>query len=261
MPYFRPVRTRRICRISVKTLFFIVFLRGVVVAQPAGSIGILPKKIMILTGNLDSLIRSYTKKGFTTVIGERNPIGIFSDNIYLESGFEIELASPGPANTKGWQAGALRKYGAHMASLVFETDDPDSLYKILIHNGLPCVALTGSADSAARVKTFALDSCHPLDIVFEQTHRNGRRDWTTVHTNGVYRLDWILLSCGDRMKQIMQKILELTGAPKNHQGCCDFWFMGSHNDFTYTRFEPIPLKVGKDPYWFSVEVDNFYWAY
>lgn len=234
----------------------------VVFAQPAGSVGILPKKITILTGNLDSLVRSYTKKGFSVQIGKREPSGIFSDNIYLESGFEIELAAASPGNPGGWQRAAAARYGAHMSALTFEVNDPDSLYKLLHTIGIACTVLgRSSADTNASVTSFALDSCHPLDIIFETTKRLARRDPATKHKNGVYRLDWILLSCGQRMKQVMERILTLTEANKAHQGCCDYWHMGSGNDFTLTRFEPIPLKVGNDPYWFSVEVDNFYWAY
>lgn len=261
VPYFRAVRTLWLCAATANVLFFSCFLQGLLFAQPAGSIGVLPKKFMILTPNLDSLVRSYSKKGFTQQIGRRDVSGILSNYIYLESGFEIELAAPSPGNPRGWETAAVQKYGAHMASIRFETNDPDSLYKVLIYNRIPCLVIRRGADSAGHVEAFALDSCHPLDIVFERTHRLTRRDEATKHANGVYRLDWLLLSCGDRIKEIMTQILDLTGAIKMHQGCCDFWQMGTHNDITLTRFEPIPLKVGKDPYWFSVEVDNFYWAY
>jgi hypothetical protein len=46
-----------------------------------------------------------------------------------------------------------------------------------------------------------------------------------------------------------------------HSGCCDFWRTGMPDDPTFFRFEPLPPKTTNDPYWLSIEPDNFYWAY
>lgn len=260
VPYFRGMKWKTPAVILCKLLFISLLLTGDCPNGFSQSIAITPKKLTLLTGNIDSLLRSYLKKGFILTSGSRDAETVLSDKIYLEDGFELELESPFLRNGNSWYRSAIKQYGAHTSGLAFETENPDSLFKLFQLNEIPCVPLVQN-DSTYLIESFAIDSCRPLDVVFERTHRQKRSDPSATHKNHVYRLDWVLLSAGKRMEEIFRKIFSLCSDWQLHGGCCDYWRVGSPDDFTFFRFEPLPQKTTSDPYWLSIEPDNFYWAY
>lgn len=246
------------CRKLLYINILVVLLLSSVHSQP---MTLTPNKMILLSGNFDSLVRSYLKSRYTIIPTKREPDGIFANTIYLQDGFSLELTYPFDPSKKMWQTRAVRKYGAHVAGLVFDVDDPDSLYLECIRNGIACAVVTTSADSLHTVESFALDSCNPLDIVFQKTSRTLRKDSIAIHKNGIYRLDWILLSAGSRMEQIFRQLFSFTHSLVLHQGCCDYWRLGPPDDFTFVRFEPVPALAKDDAYWLSIEAGNYYFAY
>jgi hypothetical protein len=246
------------CEKAINYLTITILLSIVPPVIFSQTLQITPKKLILVTSNFDSLVRSYVKKGFNVIPGERQAVGIFTDTIALQDGFSLILSSA-PPDTSSWQRQILAIYGNSIASLIFETDHPDSVYKRFKTEGIPLIPLEYSSDSA--VLSFALDSCKPIDIIFQRTHSAGYDSSITTHQNHVYRLDWVLLSAGNRMEQIFRKIFDATGALFFHQGCCDYWRTGPADDFTFFRFEPPLPKANNDPYWLSIEADNFYFAY
>ncbi len=251
--------TRKQARNKAINLLFINLLLAIVPSVIfSQTLQITPKKLVLVSSNFDSLLRSYAKKGYTLIPGERDPIGIFTDTIVLQDGFSIILSSV-PSDTTSWQKQIITTYGSCLAGLVFETDDPDSLFNQLKTAVIPLVPLTYSSDSL--IESFAVDSCYPLDIVFEKRRATQYDSATMTHRNHIYRLDWILLSAGERMQQVFRKIFDITGSLFFHQGCCDYWRTGPGNDFTFFRFEPLLPKANSDLYWLSIETDNFYFAY
>ena len=245
-----------------RNLLFINILVGLLLSSiHSQTLTLTPNKMMLLTGNFDSLVRSYLKSRYTIIPNKREADGIFTNTIYLQDGFSLELEYPFDPAKKMWQTRAVRKYGAHIAGLVFDVDAPDSLYRECIRNGIACGVVTMSTDSLHTVESFALDSCEPLDIVFQKTSRTIRKDSLAIHKNGIYRLDWILLSAGTRMQHIFRQLFSITQSLALHQGCCDYWRLGPPDDFTFIRFEPIPAIAKDDAYWLSIEAGNYYFAY
>ena len=249
-------------RLRAHNILYLMLLLGMSLPpSPARAQRITPKRMILLSANMDSLVRSYSKKGFTLVPAERDAGAIFRDRICLPDGFEMELRSPFGLRAASWQRRALTRFGAHVAGFVFETEDPDSLFRLCRANGIPCSVVRRSADSASRIEAFALDSCHPLDVLFMLPHHEHVPDSLARHRNSVYRLDWVLLSAGVRMQSIVRQVFALSDTWAMHTGPYDFWRTGSPDDFTFFRFEPVPKTAANDPYWLSIEPDNFYWAY
>ncbi len=245
-----------------RNLLFINILVGLLLSSiHSQTLTLTPNKMILLTGNFDSLVRSYLKSRYTIIPNKREADGIFTNTIYLQDGFSLELEYPFDPAKRTWQTRAVRKYGSHLAGLVFDIDAPDSLYHECIRNGIACGVVTMSSDSLHTVESFALDSCEPLDIVFQKTSRTIRKDSLAIHKNGIYRLDWILLSAGTRMQQIFRQLFSITQSLALHQGCCDYWRLGPPDDFTFIRFEPIPTIAKDDAYWLSIEAGNYYFAY
>ncbi len=214
--------------------------------------------MILLSGNMDSLVRSYSKKGFTIVNGLRKPHGIFTDTIYLQDGFTIVLSSA--TYSEQWEADALQQFGDHISALEFAADNADSLYRLLRSGSIPCVPLTTTTDSLPVVTSFALDSCHPIDIIVRQGAHQPRNDSIAIHKNHVYRPDWILFSAGSRMTEILKTLFKST-TETLHEGSYEYWRLGPSDDFTFVRFEALPPKTTQDPYWLSIEEGNFYFAY
>src|SRR5260370_33312611 len=73
--------------------------------------------ITFLTQNLDSLTRSYLKKGFWIKSGKREPGGVFTNSIILRDGTEIILETTLSTDSLDWRVLALKKYGSHIAGI------------------------------------------------------------------------------------------------------------------------------------------------
>jgi len=237
--------------------------------QTSAPVGIHLARITYLTLNLDSLTRSFLKRGFKIKPGLRMPGSIFTNSIVFGNGCEIILQTTFTRDSDDWQLQALKKYGNHIAGIAFETDQIDSLYRSLrSHN----IAL-GSLDTVVRektdgtknmVRTFAIDSCAPLDVVFfskDSSTISHSVDSLTIHANHVFRFDWVILSAGTAIEKSIRTLFDISRSLKFHEGCCDFWRVGPSNDFCFFRFDPPPIHAKGKPDWISIQPDLIYFAY
>ena len=109
-------------------LFFIGLTGYDILGQTIAQDGIRLSRITYLTSNLDSLTRSFIRKGYRIKTGKREPDGIFSNSILLQDGSEIILETTTSSDSKEWQLQALKKYGSHISGITFEVDQIDSQY-------------------------------------------------------------------------------------------------------------------------------------
>jgi hypothetical protein len=209
--------------------------------------------LTFLTQNLDSLNRSFLKKGFRIKSGKREPGGIFSNSIILQDGTEIILETTMSSDSNDWRVAALKKYGSQISGIAFEAENIDSLQTMLQTNAIPYESY----------KTYlALDSITPMDVVFFQKDSfSAERDSLANHPNHVFRFDWILLSADSVTQKKMRTVFGIIGALKQHEGCCDYWRIGSPDDFCFFRFDPLPPKATGKNNWLSIEPDGIYFAY
>ena len=199
--------------------------------------GIRLQKITYLTSNLDSLTRSFTKRGYHIKNGIREPGGIFNNTIVFPNGCEIVLETTLSSDINDWRLQALKRYKDHISGIAFEVDSliqfKDSLRS---HN----ISITSFSNG------FALDSCAPLDIVFIPKDTSGRSDTLSHHPNHVFRFDWVLLSAGSDVEKKLRKVFDIMNVRKLHEGCCDFWRLGPSNDFCFFRFEPASSESKRE---------------
>lgn len=242
--------------VSLAILFIFIGLQSIKIqGQTLAPSGIRLFRITYLTNTLDSLTRSFIKRGYHVKSGKREPKGIFSNIIIFPNGCEIVLESMIANDKNNWRLQALRKYGNHISGIAFETDQLSLLEDSLRSNH---ISLTSFG-----ARGFALDSCAPLDIVFlaKDTSRSYKDDSLAYHSNNVFRFDWVLLSAGSIVEQKLRSFFNVIHARKLHEGCCDFWRLGPSNDFCFFRFEPLPPKAKGKKDWISVESENIYFAY
>src|SRR5579872_2830265 len=156
-------------------------------------------RIILLTSSLDSLTRSFIKKGYRIKTGIREPGGVLNNRIIFPNGCEIIIETTTSSDPGDWRNIALKKYGNHISGIAFESDHIDSLYHAFQINEIP-LSRTGFApiekidDSKYPAKVFALDSCAPLDIVFfskdsSRYSHSQETDSLTNHPNHVFRFD------------------------------------------------------------------------
>lgn len=218
--------------------------------------GIRLKRITFLTSNIDSLTRSFIKKGYNIKQGKREPGGILNNSIIFPNGCEIVLETTLSSDINDWRLQALKKFGGHISSVAFEVDRLHELEDLLrSHN----ISTTSFGQDA-----FALDSCIPIDVVFiskDTSSHSDLPDTLSHHPNHVFRFDWVLLSAGSAIEEKLRMLFDIVHARKLHEGCCDFWRLGPSNDFCFFRFEPTPPKAKGSKSWISVESENIYFAY
>ncbi|MEP7234252.1 MAG: hypothetical protein ABI778_03045 [Ignavibacteriota bacterium] len=244
-------------------LLFIALADSAALGQSSVPSGIRLVGITWLSSNIDSLTRSFTKKGYTISPGRREPGGDFSNIIGISDGSEIMLRSTMSRDSEDWEVMALKRFGNHIAGIVFEVDSLDVFHNSLVTGNIAVTAETSSPDG---VRSFALDSCSPLDVVFMQKDSAASSlaaipDSMRIHRNHVYRFDWVLLSAAEKIELQLRKIFEIIGARKLHQGCCDYWRIGPSDDFCFFRFEPPSKKAAGISNWLSIEPENIYFAY
>jgi len=250
-------------------LFFIILPNSKIIGQNFDPSRIRLRRITYLTSNLDSLTRSFLKKGFKIKQGKREPGGVFSNLVLLRNGSEITLETTLSTDSKDWRWNALKKYGAHISGLAFEVDSIDKFYSLVKSGQIEVSELDSNRYGTYRsymTYLFALDSCLPLDVVFiskdtSQQIPSLEFDSLSHHKNNVFRFDWVLLSASPIIETRMRKFFEIIGAIKQHGGCYDFWRVGPADDFCFFRFEPPLAKTKGINDWLSVEPDNIYFAY
>ncbi len=199
-----------------------------------------------MTNKLDSLSRSFTKKGFVVTPGPRDPLGYFEDSVKLQNGSLILFRMP--FQIENDDSYILQGYGAVLREMVYTT------------NSLKDITSSLYGDSLSISSTSITFETEPTRIVIAQdTSYIG--DTSARHPNRVHRIDWVLLSTSKDVEMTMKKMFEAVDSKKMHGGCCDFWRIGSGFDPTFLRFEPARKIKAKDSEFFTVEEGNVYFAY
>lgn len=207
----------------------------------------------MVTDDQDSLVRAFTRQGFTVQPLERNPVYLFRDHIVLPNKTSVILESP--RIHRDWRDEALLTLGRPFVSaLRFYAENPDSLRRAIEASGIGVVLL----DSMSPSLGFSIDSTAPLVLTFAS-------DTLSVmapeHPRGYYRIDWIILGVSQDTEERLRRLFDAIGMRKSHRGCCDFWRAGSPQDFTFLRFEtPQPPWRG-EPQWLSIGKNALYFAY
>lgn len=253
-------------------LFYIILPGSKIIGQNFAPSQIRLARITYLTNNLDSLTRSFLKRGFRIKQGKRQPGGVFNNTILMQDGSEIILETTLSTDTIDWRKNALKKYGSHISGIAFEVDSINNLFSLLRNSQIPINLIDSIINRSYGTNrtymsyVFALDSCLPLDVVFFSKDTSSlihspEFDSLSHHKNNVFRIDWVLLSASPLIENRLRKFFEVIGALRQHQGCCDFWRVGPADDFCFFRFEPPLPKVRGINNWLSVEPDNIYFAY
>jgi hypothetical protein len=243
-----------------------------------------------LTGNLDSLTKSFQHRGYRVLPGVSEPFGLQTNYVIIEDGSFFELRSTASNDPEDLLVTSLAKYGDHITGLAFRCADLLSIREPLVRSG---IKLTGIMDGVTRYPTkgsrgiaiprdayweaFALEGTQPLDIVFVRYADSARtpldvyrrlapeiamiaaNDSLTHHENHVYRVDWLLLAASHESEQQLRRVFaSLVASPAlgvrtGREGCCDYWMLGLAADRTKFRFDPPPDKAKNEKYWLSIE--------
>lgn len=226
------------------------------------------RRLTYLTTNIDSLTRSFAKRGYSVQTGLREPDGILNDVVNFPNGSKINIETTQHTETSDWRVYELKKYGTHVSGIEFDVADIDSVYANFQQNSIsvgPLISDLGNqnGDSLESRKYFGLHFCFPIDFVFfsHQTSKYFKVDSSSRQKNGVYRIDWIILSASSEVEREMRAVFSLLNLQTRHDGCCDFWRIGAADDFCYVRFEHPPEKAAGRTDWLSIEPDGIYFAY
>ncbi|MEI8135326.1 MAG: hypothetical protein WCH46_09710 [bacterium] len=213
--------------------------------------------------------RAFHKKGFNISPGNREPIGIFRNQIVLSDGSGLILETTSSHDPTDWRNFMLRGLGNIISGMTFEVGNIDTLYYYLINSGVavttPQKIININTSNTTSKYYFALDSCFPLDVIFMQKDSSNNNpianDSLKYHPNHVFRIDWVLLSASLENEIRLRQLFQVIGALKLHEGCCDFWRVGPSDDFCFFRFEPVPARAKGATQWLSIEAENIYFAY
>lgn len=149
----------------------------------------------------------------------------------------------------------LRRYGAVATELVLAVPSIDTFLAICMHDSIP-FAFNGDSES----KVVTLLDTEPIRLMVIEEPLSAK-DTSIKHENGAFRIDWVLLSASADIEKKLRSLLSAFEVRAFHEGCCDYWRLGTHDDFTMIRFEP-PLKMKPAPSgWLGVEGGNIYFAY
>jgi hypothetical protein len=257
-----------------KTAYIILIYLCLLVCQIQGQTiapnGIRLARISFLTSNLDSLTRSFAKKGYTIKPGKREPGGILTNSIILPNECEMILETTLTTDSIDWRLQSLKKYGNHVSGIAFEVDKIDTLYNLFQSHQIPTDSLRTilkekKDGSEYLTHSFALDSCAPLDVIFFSKGTLIAQfetvDSLTKHPNHVFRFDWVLLTASPAIEARMRKIFAIVNAWKQHENYGDFWRVGPSDNFCFFRFDSLSPKGKEKNDWLSVETDGIYFAY
>jgi len=211
------------------------------------------QSIIMVTDDLDSLTRAFTKQGFTVQPLQRDPVGLLADEIVFPNRTSLVFETPSLANN--WRTDALRTLGRPFVSeLRFVAKELHSVRSRIEAMGIGVVLL----DSLDTSKGFAIDSIAPIVISFTTDTLNSM---ILQHSRGYYRIDWVILGASPDTEVRLRRLFDAIGFLKDHRGCCDFWRAGSPQDFTFIRFEmPQPPWRGETN-WLSIGKNALYFAY
>lgn len=234
-------------RLSVILAVFCVFFTSVGYPQEKPTFAL--KQLIFLTNKLDSMSRSFTKKGFTVIHGKRDPLGNFEDSVILQNGSTIIFRMPFLLDSADEDTQILNTYGPVLREMIFTTDSLSLLHAMMYH------------DSSYFYSNSLTYDTEPTRITI--THDAAlRAEMYPRHQNNVHRIDWVLLSGSTDVQVTLEKIFSVSNNKKMRGGCCEFYRVGTPFNPTYIRFEPakkiIPVKHSG---FFVVEEGNIYFAY
>ncbi len=234
--------------IFVITYFFVIIYPELSFAQSAKL-----QSIVMVTDDLDSMARSYTKQGFSVQPLERDPVGLLADQVVFPN--QTSLVFETPSLLRGWRWDALNALGRPFVSeLRFVVANVDSVRLQVEAAGISVVL----ADSSDPARGFAIDSTAPLVIIFTS---DTLQDSFIDHQRGYYRIDWVILGASEDVEARFRTLFDVLGFRKNRQGCCDYWRTGSSTDFTFLRFETPQAPWRGETNWLSIGKNALYFAY
>lgn len=211
------------------------------------------QSIVIVTDDLDSMARSYTKQGFSVQPLGRDPVGVLADQVVFPN--RSSLVFETPSLPQGWRWDALNVLGRPFVSeLRFAVTNIDSVRSQIESAGIGVVLV----DSSAPDRGFAIDSTAPVVLVFTP---NTLQSSFVKHQRGYYRIDWVILGASEDVEARLRALFGILGFRKIRQGCCDYWRMGSPSDFTFVRFETPQAPWRGETSWLSLGKNALYFAY
>lgn len=203
-------------------------------------------RLIYLTGNLDSLSRSFQSKGFVLERGRFNALGVSENFVRLPYGQTIVLQTTNSTDTSDWRVKAIRDYGTHIAGLYFRTRILESVFAA-IHS-----AKTEFIDSDSGRRSFALQHPAPLDVVCTDSP-DTLSESHVMHPNGLRRIMWLLLTVSDSTETLLRQTFNDLGIERAHEGCCDYWLLGPPEQRTTLRFELPSTTFRGTGNWLSIE--------
>lgn len=209
--------------------------------------------IVMVTDDEDSIVRAYTRQGFTVQPLERDPVHLFRDQVIFPNHSSLIFESPRIG--ENWRKDALQTIGRPFVSeLNFHTVHADSLRHLIEAEGIGVVLI----DSTNASKGFSIDSTAPLVIKFVSDSLRGSY---VPHDRGYYRIDWLILGASEDTEERLRLVFDAVGFRKGRSGCCDFWRAGPASDFTFLRFETPQAPWRGETHWLSIGKNAIYFAY
>jgi len=221
--------------------------------------------ITYLTGNLDSLVRSFLQQGFTVTPSTNLANDVEAYRIWLPDTTYVELQSTNARDSSDWRVSAIKAYGTHISSLALRTDHLDSIYALFDTSSV------GKIYQWTNGRGFGFRSPGPMELTILQ--RNSaylakisnlwKRVETTVmkdsiihslpyhHPNGAYKIHWLLLTASPNQEQFLRGIYEKLGFPRRNETYWDYWLIGPADHRQVTRFEIFPDTLTGE--WLSIE--------
>jgi hypothetical protein len=217
------------------------------------------ERVVYLTGNLDSLTRSYIDGGFAIERSEFEPFGTVRNVIRLPSGQTVELQSMSSMDTDDWRRNAITWYGTHVGGVVFGVYNAARLLLKFDSLGIPHGPLITS--HYGEKLAFGLKGPEPLDVSFISDDSVMPQHTEAIPPNRFRRISWLLLTASPDEEHLLRSVFDALDLRKLHEGCCDYWLLGSPEYPVAIRFElPSTTFAGKGN-WLSIENGGVIYAY
>jgi hypothetical protein len=220
-------------------------------------------RLLYLTPNLDSLVRTDTKLGFRVVPPSPTE---GRAQIILPSGQNVTLLAP----ELDWQKLATKAYGTHAAGLVLRVPNALQLYLHLDSLSIPHGNLDEVRTDTSGQFSFGIDHIEPLDLTFVSSNPEPTPPTTdtTLPPNRFRRISWLVLTASAKTETLLRRVFDALELTMKHEGCCDYWLVGPPDNRIAIRFEvpegwprPIPNQTTYEGWWLSIEDGDVIYAY
>ncbi len=229
-------------------LFSLVSITTSLFAQePPGSYGIELDRLVLETRNPDSVVRAFERDGFD-IKYDRSHSTFRVDTVLLNNYTRIEVAERSQVESGDARLDSL---GTYYSAVVFRIAQAVALHNMLLKDSItvgPILQFSDKQDDSILTKdAFGIAGNGPLDIVFLRSTLEVP-DVDTVDHN---RIDWLIVTAGKQVMARLQRAFELLNLTRKHEGCCDYWLIGSPDQRMKIRFD-FDVEPS-DPEWLSIE--------